>query len=261
MNSSHIGRVAFLLVLVAAIGGFSGHANGAVLTFQDNYEFSGGTAPAGVPPWLTTTISDVSPGTVTLTFTATGLTGNEQVGGLYLNLDPSLDPTSLQFGFLSKVGTFIDPGINLSLNVYQPDGGGFFDILIAFTTDPNADLFGPGDSISYTVSGIPTLNALSFDFPSVAGEAQPARGTTPSKWWASGPGQFSHRVRHPSPGPGTCHPVSSGSGRTGTGFAAKAERVRPKPLINLHGRTFSRKGPPLHLQVQEPHLSGVPRRI
>ena len=72
------------------------------------------------------------------------------------------------------MGTFTLPGINLSLNGYQADGGGFFDILIAFTTDTTSSVagFGFGDSISYTVTHpSTTLNALSFDFPSVPGGA------------------------------------------------------------------------------------------
>src|SRR3989304_4714051 len=84
-----------------------------IITLNADTEISGGTSPVGVPPWLTASFNDNnSQGTVSLTLTATNLTGTEFVSGWYLNLDPSLDPTNLQFNNLAvSSGSFTNPSI------------------------------------------------------------------------------------------------------------------------------------------------------
>jgi len=140
-------------------------ARATVITFQNSFEFSRGTAPAGSPPWVTTTFDDGgTTGSVTMTLTATNLAGSEFVGAYFLNLDPLLDPNQLTFSGPSKVGSFTDPMISLGANSFKADGGGYFDIKLDFATSGGAaSRFTSGDSVLYTITG-PSLTADSFNF-------------------------------------------------------------------------------------------------
>ena len=152
-------------VFVVFVG--AAEARATVITFQDSFEFSGGTAPVGSPPWLITTFDDggtTGSVTMTLTLTATNATGSEFVGRYFFNLDPLLDPNQLTFSDPSKVGSFTDPMISLGANSFKADGGGYFDIKLDFATSGGAaSRFTSGDSVSYTITG-PSLTADSFNF-------------------------------------------------------------------------------------------------
>jgi hypothetical protein len=127
--------------------------------------FSGTTAPAGSTPWLNATFDDGgAAGTVTLTLSATNLTGGEFVGDWYFNLDPALDSSSLLFSAPTKVGSFGDPGIGKATDAYQADGDGKYDIEFAFAMGGAGVRFGAGESATYTITGISTLTANSFKF-------------------------------------------------------------------------------------------------
>jgi hypothetical protein len=84
-----------LFGLAAAVGLLMNqNASAASFTLNFDTEFSGGQAPGGSPPWLSATFTDVTPGTVSLTLSASppggaGLTGTENVDGLYLNVAPA----------------------------------------------------------------------------------------------------------------------------------------------------------------------------
>jgi hypothetical protein len=145
-------------------------AMGTLITLDANYEFSGGTAPTGTPPWLTAAFNDNGTSTVTLTLTATNLTGGESgefVSEWCLNLDPALDPTKLTFNLLSKSGTFDNPTIATGVNSFKPDGDGKYDIQFSFATNDNHRFTG-GETISYTITSSEaglsanSLNVLSF---------------------------------------------------------------------------------------------------
>lgn len=146
-------------------------ASADVVEFRIVYEFSGATSPAGHDPWLIVTIDDGgTPGSVDLTLQAKNLIGNEFVSGWYLNLDPNLDPDDLSFSAPTKYGSFDTPTINLEENKYKADGDGKFDILLEFETGGNAsNKLGVGEKVEYTITGIPTLTASSFDFLSDSG--------------------------------------------------------------------------------------------
>jgi hypothetical protein len=161
------------ITLVVAAG-----AHAAMMSFAYqlyiNTEFSGATAPEGVPPWLTATFDDGgSAGSVDLTLQTVNLTDNEFLFEWLFNLDPSLDPTALLFSTPAKTGAFTDPTINLGVDSFKADGDGFFDIKIEFNnTDGAPTRFGVGDAIEYTITGIPTLTAHSFAFFSESGGGQ-----------------------------------------------------------------------------------------
>lgn len=156
-----------LVALTAALG-FAPVAGAGVLNFDASIEFSGATQPAGPAPWLRTTITDVAPGTVTIQFNNIGLVGTEFVAGWYLNLDPNLDATNLNFGSPVQVGTFALPSISLGTNAFKADGDGFFDIKLDFG-NANPQRFGVGESLLYTVTGISGLDVNDFNFVSVNG--------------------------------------------------------------------------------------------
>jgi hypothetical protein len=143
-------------------------ARAGILVLQLDTEFSGGTPPEGAAPWLTVTIDDGgAAGSVTLTLAATNLTDAEFVSQWNLNLDPLLDPTDLIFSAPTKVGTFDSPTISTGVDAFTADGGGKYDIDFAFATSGaggGVHRFGVGDSVQYTVTGVPTLVASSFDF-------------------------------------------------------------------------------------------------
>ena len=127
--------------------------------------FSGDT-PAGSPPWLTATFNDGgSAGTVLLTMSATNLTGSEFVDKWYFNLDPTLNSTQLTFTPVSGTGATVTTGTDFA----QADGDGKYDILFDFAEAPPSSRFGEGASSVYSISGISTLTADSFDFFSAPG--------------------------------------------------------------------------------------------
>jgi hypothetical protein len=134
----------------------------SALTFQLNTEFSGGQAPAGPPPWLTATFTDNGADHVTLTLSASGLTGSENVKEWDFNVDPSI---TLPLTFLQtlKTGTFTDPTISQGQNLFKADGDGNYDIQFDFATGGVAStVFGAGESVTYDVSGT-GLDANDFD--------------------------------------------------------------------------------------------------
>lgn len=149
---------------------FSPVALGDVVTFELGYQFNAtGTPPTGPTPWLRATFDDGgTPGSVDLLLETPNLVDAESVFDWYFNLDPALDPTALAFSAPIKTGLFADPVINTGVDAYMADGDGRYDIWFDFATaDGGANRFGVGDSLEYTITGIPTLVASSFNFLSL----------------------------------------------------------------------------------------------
>jgi hypothetical protein len=154
-------RLAALAVVACA---FAAPARGAVLTFSLSEEYTGADAPAGPGPWLTATFDDGgSAGSVSLTVTS-HLTDAEFVDTLLLNLDPALDPSGLEFSPAYGVAT-----VALGHNAFGAGGGSTFDVELDFAAAPSGSRFGAGDSVAYTITGIPTLTAKSFAYASNGG--------------------------------------------------------------------------------------------
>jgi hypothetical protein len=153
-------------------------ANFITMEMDLNYAFSGIPPESTVMPWLTARFDDHgSSGSVTITLTASHLTGTEYASEWDLNLDPALNPTQLTFDIAhaSKVGVFADPDIStgVSFQAAKADGDGFYDILFGFqTSDGTSTHFDAGDSYQITVAGIPTLNANSFAYRSSTQKGQ-----------------------------------------------------------------------------------------
>jgi hypothetical protein len=183
------------LLLAAALAGvlaiqIAPDAQASTVTFNYTAIISGDT-PAGTSPWVQATFDDGgSSGTVTLTMTTSGLTGSENVSGMYFNLDPTLNPTSLSFSFssLGSSGPAATSVQHASTDTYKADGDGKYDILFNFSTGSG---FNPNETVKYSITGIQSLTAQSFNFLSACGN--------PS---CSGPGNF-YAAAHVQNTPGT----------------------------------------------------------
>ncbi len=166
---------AFLQILATAVVLTTGTiGSAAIVTHQYDFEYSGGTPPAGTPPWLRATFDDGGgSGSVMMVLIALNLTGSEFVNDWYFNLDPTLSPASLNFQVQSTTGTFDVPQVLTGVNAFNAAGNTLFDIQVDFANAPPAARFGAGESITFLVTGTPTLNANSFSFFSVPGGQGP----------------------------------------------------------------------------------------
>ncbi len=154
---------AFTLIFVRAPA-----LHAAPITWNLTEAFSGAT-PDGT---LTVKLETKPANTVQLTVDATALFGTEFISKLYLNLNPGLDPTLLQF---TEVGppyyTPPPPPSPYSTGVdsYKADGDGFFDIRIDFVNSPPKKRLGAGKQAVFSITGIDGLTQESFLFGSEPG--------------------------------------------------------------------------------------------
>ena len=107
-------RMSTLVAAVASLG-LMASTQAAVISYDFGSEFSGGTAPAGAPPWIRVTITDVAADTVTVAFNNINLVGTEFVSKMYVNLNPALNATGLSFGSPVQVGTLRGQDIGKAL--------------------------------------------------------------------------------------------------------------------------------------------------
>jgi hypothetical protein len=142
-----------------------------------NVEFSGATPPEGAAPWVTITIDDgadaVGANGVRVTVTNGNLTDQEFVPALYLNLDPSLDPTDLSF---TAVNTSAVASVSFLTGVdsFQADGDGKFDIHLVLPPPPGnfASKFTAGETLVFDLDLGAPLDAADFVFGSAPGGGQ-----------------------------------------------------------------------------------------
>ncbi len=152
--------VGCLLIVGGPLAGKA--AVGDSVIFPMDNAFSG-SSPAGPAPWVNTWLTDGTPGTVFLSVSNVGITATEKVTALYLNLDPTLDPTKLQFTFLSGSSGVFAPLPSLGVDSFKADGDGKYDILFQFAQPP-VSAFGANDYLTYKITGITGLNADDFIF-------------------------------------------------------------------------------------------------
>ena len=166
-NRTGLGVVAFALAL-----GFASGAGAATLTFSLTTEFSGGTTPAGTPPFVTASFDDSvgGPNDVRLTMTNGNLVGSENVDLWFFNFDPALDPTLLTFTVVNNADS-VPNGINTGVDAFMADGDGSYDIQFDFPPPPgsNAALFTAGEQVTYDITYTGPIDVSSFDFFSVPG--------------------------------------------------------------------------------------------
>ncbi len=135
------------------------------ITFDLNFEFSGGTSPSGSPPWLRATFDDGGgTGSVTLTLTSLLQASSEFATEWDFNFDPTLNLSSLSISQSSGPTATISKGTN----AFQADGDGKFDIELLFASGPPSARFNNGDVAVFTFS-LAGITANSFNFFSAPG--------------------------------------------------------------------------------------------
>ncbi len=190
-------KVLLILAAVAGILAIATHGN-AALVYNYNSVFSSetGLTPGGSGPWLTATFVDsVTPNTVTLTLSTSGLVNGQFVSDWLFNTDPFVP---LTFTYISGVPAgIIQPGsIQTPIatsNGYKADGDGLYDILFAFPTSASGR-FNAGLTSVYIISGegISASSFFALSSPDggsgpfytaahIQGISNPAGGTT-SAW-------------------------------------------------------------------------------
>ena len=127
-----------------------------------------GTKPEGSPAWINSLISDVSPGTVQLKISASGLASGEFLSAMFFNLDPNLNPAKLTFNYVSGSGGFTLPTIKTGANDFKADGQGKYDIDFTFSQKDGKQFTGNEYVIYDITSSAFTLTASDFDVLSTA---------------------------------------------------------------------------------------------
>ena len=130
-----------------------------------NQAFSG-TAPASTNhAWIDAAFRTLTNGTVQLTVSNLNLKGIENVDQLYLNLNPTYNPTKLHFTYVSSSGGFDLPSIIEGTNAFKADGDGKYDILFNFVSNSNdKHQFTQGEWVTYNITGITGLTAADFQY-------------------------------------------------------------------------------------------------
>jgi hypothetical protein len=174
-NSQMTGSIASfvsltILVFLPILSSASG------ILYQFNTPFPTDPSPSGSTPWLTADFENTSSG-VDLTISSAGLQGSEFIngngnganGGVFFNLNPADNPTSLAFALVSSSGSFA-PQVSTGEDSFKADGDGKYDVQIDFGNN-----FSAGNSITYLITGISGLTAADFSYLSAesGGESGP----------------------------------------------------------------------------------------
>jgi len=161
--------------LLAATAFVAGNAQATAVQYQYGTTFTG-NGPSGSTPWITSTFDDGgSAGSIRLTMWLNGLTSPENVSGMYFNLDPALNPTSLSFSYVGtwSTGPAAD-SISTGTDGFKADGDGKYDILFSF---PTGSGFDAGEKVVYDITGLSALTANSFAYSSAPGSTSGGTGT------------------------------------------------------------------------------------
>lgn len=161
-NSGSLFSVATLSLVV----GLSASASTVTYNFG---AVSGGTAPAGSPPWVQAVFSDTTSDTVNLTLSAGNLTGGDFVTCWYFNVNPALSASSLTLAVAGSTGSFTGPSVQTGANAFKAGPDGKFDLLFGFSsTGDDSTRFTTGDSLTFTITGISGLAADDFNWLSTS---------------------------------------------------------------------------------------------
>lgn len=123
--------------------------------FANSIQFDFG--PVGAPV-LTALFQDSVPGQVNLTIDALALNG-DSINSICFNLNPTFDAKNLIFTETSSIGGVSGLVRSANDSYKVTGGGGKFDIDLTFDPD-----FKTGDSVTYSITGIPNLTVNDFLF-------------------------------------------------------------------------------------------------
>jgi hypothetical protein len=159
-------RALALWVVAICIVTSTGYA--ASFTFNYSVCYTGVSPDSNIKPWLTAKLTDFAPGQVLLALTAANLNDYENVKSWRFNFDPAFTAVQvggLNFSKVASTGSFKNPTIRVDEDAINGGGGFEFDFNFAFA--PGDDLsktFSAGNSVTYLISGIPTLDITDFMF-------------------------------------------------------------------------------------------------
>ncbi len=168
-NTSKV-TIYIVLALIVAVS-MADPASANTIVIKPNVEFSGGTPPVTVSPWLTAIFDDSvgNSNTVRLTMTADNLSGTEFISNWLFNFEG--DVNLLQFSYAGGSGPAFDQlelGDNNNNN--KADGDGYFDIGFYFPTSSSGSRFGAGDTVVYDITYSSPIIASSFNSFSIGGK-------------------------------------------------------------------------------------------
>lgn len=147
--NSHSCRKKLTMLLLAGI-------LAAPAAFANSVQFNFG--PVGAPS-MTAVFADAGPNQVQLTIDAVALNANNTLNTLCFNFNPGLDAKDLTFTQTGSVGG-VSGAVTSGNDCFKVGGGsGKFDIDFVFGAD-----FKTGDSVTYSISGIPHLSVNDFLF-------------------------------------------------------------------------------------------------
>lgn len=128
----------------------------APAAFANSVQFNFG--PVGAPS-MTAIFQDAGPNQVQLTIDAVALNENNTLNTLCFNFNPGLDAKNLAFTQTGSVGG-VSGVVSSGNDCFKVGGGsGKFDINFVFGPD-----FKTGDSVTYSITGIPNLSVNDFLF-------------------------------------------------------------------------------------------------
>lgn len=147
------------------------NASGDTITFNLNYEFSGGQNPSGSPPWATAIFTDVDSDTVKLEMKANLKGSGEFISKWLFNYKDNL--TSLDFDFKASQSTGPEAeAVSTGSNSFKADGDGDFDIKFEFPIAASGNRFKDSQHVVYEInllsgswSGVHSFD----DFSSIGG--------------------------------------------------------------------------------------------
>ena len=168
-----IGKRSWLAgVACALVLGLGPVAGAATLTLGLDFEFSGGTTPAGSPPYVTATFDDSfgGPNDVRLTLSTSGLVGAESVSFWWFNFDPTLDASQLVFTAVNNAAS-VPNSVAGGNDAFMSDGSGSYDIQFDFPPPPgsNTQRFTAGETVVYDLTYISPIDVSDFNFSSTGG--------------------------------------------------------------------------------------------
>lgn len=160
-------------------------ATAAVLSLEYNAAGAfGATRPAGPDPFMTGVFDDGgTPGSVVLTITVAATVDTADVTGIFFNLDPALDPTSLVFTRTGGTGpTAGDIDVTTGVNNQDDPPSSGYDIGIDLPPPPGqqAARFNAGETLIFSITGIASLTADDFNF--LNNDDSPGPFVSTSRW-------------------------------------------------------------------------------